>query len=225
MTIVFAGTGDQLKSMETRLSRSERLADGFIHIIGLSASIAAVTILLIAAVPRLPVHSSISLAIYGGALVAMFAFSAAYHLLPVNEWKGRLRRLDQAAIFVKIAGTYTPFAWLLGGILGFGLLASVWVAAILGVLYKVRASNPGYRMSIAFYLALGWASLILVGPLMSALAVTPLVLLVAGGSLYSFGVVFFAWQKLPYQTAIWHLFVLGGAVCHYFAVVTSVVIV
>ncbi len=207
-------------------SVSERIADGVIHAVGVAGSLVATCFVLTAAVPSLPAQSAVSLCIYGLAMVAMFSFSAAYHLIPVPHWKSGLRRLDKAAIFLKIAGTYTPFAAVsLGGFLGFGLLGVVWTVALFGAFAMLffRQGLRGY--SIFLYLGLGWSVLVVIQPLYASVPVTTMVLLCTGGALYSIGVIFHLWERLPFQNAIWHFFVLSAASCHFAAIVDSVVLV
>lgn len=209
-----------------RYSVPERIADGVIHAIGVAGSLVATAIVLKAAVPSLPAQSTVSLLIYGLAMVAMFSFSAAYHLIPVPHWKSGLRRLDKAAIFLKIAGTYTPFAAVsLGGFLGFGLLGIVWTIALFGA-FAMLFFQKGLRgYSIFLYLGLGWSALAVIQPLSASVPVTAMVLLAAGGVLYSVGVVFHLWERLPFQNAIWHFFVLAATSCHFAAIVDTVVLV
>lgn len=205
---------------------SERVADGVIHAIGVAGSLVATSIVLTLAIPSLPTQSTVTLVVYGLAMIAMFSFSAAYHLIPVPHWKNGLRRLDKAAIFFKIAGTYTPFAAVsLGGFLGFGLLGVVWTVALFGAfaMLFLRRGLRGY--SIVLYLGLGWSVVAVIQPLSASVPLTAMILLGIGGALYSIGVVFHLWQRLPYQNAIWHFFVLAAASCHYAAIVDSVVMV
>ena len=204
----------------------ERIADGIIHAVGVAGSLAATIILIAVAVPGLPAYSATSLVVYCVAMVAMFSFSAAYHLIPVPHWKGGLKRLDQAAIFLKIAGTYTPFAVVsLGGLWGYGLLGAVWSVALCGVIAKLFRRNGLGSLTIATYLALGWAGLVVIQPLAASVPLAAMVLIGLGGVLYSVGVVFHLWNNLPYQNAIWHLFVLAAASCHFAAIVDAVVLV
>jgi hemolysin III len=203
----------------------ERIADGIVHAVGVSGSLAATIIVIAVSVPTLPAHSAASLVVYGIAMVAMFSFSAAYHLIPVPHWKGGLKRLDQAAIFLKIAGTYTPFAVVsLGGLWGYGLLGAVWSVALTGAIAKLFRRNGLGAFTIATYLALGWAGLAVIQPLAASVPFAAMVLIALGGVLYSIGVIFHLWNSLPYQNAIWHLFVLVAAACHFAAVVDAVVL-
>ncbi|HMB48107.1 MAG TPA: hemolysin III family protein [Afifellaceae bacterium] len=204
----------------------ERIADGIIHAVGVSGSVVATIIVLSIAMPGLPAHSAVSLIIYSVAMIAMFCFSAAYHLIPHAHWKGGLKRLDQAAIFLKIAGTYTPFAVVsLGGLWGYGLLGAVWFVALFGALTKLFLRNDLGGFTIALYLALGWAGIAVIQPLAASVSPGTLMLIGAGGVLYTIGVIFHLWHSLPYQNAIWHLFVLVAASCHFAAVIDTVVLV
>ena len=201
----------------------ERLADGLIHGLGIFASLVALPILIVMAIPLLPAASVGSLAIYASASLAMFGFSAAYNLIPAPGWKDRLRRFDQAAIFTMIAGTYTPFALLkVGGVWGIGLFAAVWTVALFAAAVKLFLPGRLDRVSIGLYLALGWAGLAVIRPLAAALPLDALILLAVGGGLYTLGVVFHLWKRLAYQNAIWHGFVLAAASCHYVAVLRAV---
>ena len=207
------------------LTIGERIADGCVHVIGILASIIAVTVLIVLAVLYLPALSTTGLVVYGLASVAMFGFSAAYHLIPVPKWQDVLRRFDHAAIFIKIAGTYTPFALIkLGGVAGAGLLSTIWTLALVGAVSKLFFPLKLGRYSVPLYLALGWIGVFFIVPLFYALPTSALVLLGAGGLLYTIGVLFFLWEKLPYQVAIWHGFVLVAASCHFAAIVQAVIV-
>jgi hemolysin III len=203
-----------------RYTMRERVADGCIHVIGVTASLVALTVLLVVGVETQATLWLVSLAIYGLALVAMFSCSAGYHLVVRPKLKEVMRRLDHAAIFLMIAGTYTPFilikmntAW------GLGLLAVVWTMAAIGIAIKLLAPRFLDGLSTALYLVQGWAVIAAWEPLMSAMPGHVLTLLVVGGVLYTIGVVFHLWERLPYQNAIWHGFVLSAASCHYAAVI------
>lgn len=201
----------------------ERLADGAIHLVGIVGGLVATIYLFGRAFPDLSFSASASLLIYATAMVAMFTFSAAYNLIDVQAWTDRLRRFDQAAIFAKIAGTYTPFAVMkIGGFAGYGLLAGIWSVALVGIAGKLLSARPWKRTTILLYLALGWVGALVAIFAFDTLSPTSLFLLVAGGLLYSFGLIFHVWSKLPYQNATWHLFVLAATTCHFFAIVSVV---
>lgn len=201
----------------------ERLADGAIHLVGIVGGLLATIYLLGRAFPDLSWSASVSLIIYATAMIAMFAFSAAYNLIDVQAWADRLRRFDQAAIFVKIAGTYTPFAVIkIGGFTGYGLLAGIWSVALVGIAGKLLSARPWKRTTIFLYLALGWVGALVAIFAFDTLSTTSLLLLVAGGLLYSFGLIFHVWSRLPYQNATWHLFVLAATACHFLAIASVV---
>jgi hemolysin III len=209
--------------MEDHASNGERNADGLVHLIGLTVGLVAVGIMLVQALRQLPIPSTACLAVYGTGLMAMLGCSAIYHMLAAPRWKELFRRCDHAAIFLKIAGTYTPFAVVsMGGIVGYALLAAVWTVALLGAAAKLLLAHTWDRLAIVLYLALGWAVLTVFPPLIASVPPTALVLLGIGGVLYSVGVLFHVWSSLPYQNAIWHLFVLAGSACHFGAVMEAV---
>jgi hemolysin III len=201
----------------------EVIADHVIHVIGMASGLVAAVWLLSWAVLHLPAPSIVALAIYCAGLLAMLGCSGAYHMLPAPGWKPTLRRLDHAAIFVKIAGTYTPFALVkMGGTAGISLFAAVWIVAFAGVAAKLLLSAQWDRLAIGVYLALGWSGVATLQPLVSAIDAGALALLAAGGIIYSLGVFFFLWSGLRYQNAIWHGFVLAGTACHFGAVTLAV---
>ena len=198
----------------------ERIADGCIHAIGVTASLVALTALLVIGAQSRPLLWAVSLTIYGLALVATFSFSAGYNLVVRPKLKEVLRRLDHAAIFLMIAGTYTPFILIkMQTPWGFGLLAVVWTMAAIGIAIKLFAPRFLDGLSTALYLVQGWAVLAAWEPLMSALPGVALTLLMIGGVLYTVGVVFHLWERLPYQNPILHGIVLSAASCHFAAVI------
>ena len=141
-------------------SKAERVADGVIHGLGIGSSLVAVSILLTLAVPRLDGRAGLALSVYGIAIIVLFCVSAAYHLVPALNWKPALKRCDQAAIFFKIAGTYTPLVVLIGGVFAYAVLFVVWVAALGGAFAKLALGARFERISVALYLPLGWAALL-----------------------------------------------------------------
>jgi hemolysin III len=197
----------------------ERVADGTIHVISVTASLAALIALLVIGIHTQMVSWVLALTIYGVALVATFGCSAGYHLVARPRVKEILRRFDHAAIFLMIAGTYTPFVLIkMNNAWGLGLLAVVWTMAAIGIAIKLFLPRFLDGLSTALYLVQGWAVLAAWEPLRSALPGGVLMLLMVGGVLYTIGVVFHLWNRLPYQNAIWHSFVLSAASCHYAAV-------
>jgi hemolysin III len=205
-------------------SRAELIADGAIHVIGVTAGIAAAACLVAVAITQLSAGAAAAVIIYCAGMLAVFCFSAAYNLSRgPRRWL--LQRCDHAAIYVKIAATYTPFAALkLGGLAGFGLLGAVWGIAVLGAAAKLIMPAHFVRTSYVLYLAQGWVGILAAQPLLAALSTTALVLLLAGGVLYTVGVVFHLWSRLPYHNAIWHGCVLVASACHFGAVLDAVVL-
>lgn len=198
----------------------ERVADGCIHVIGVTASLVALTALLIVGVQAQPTLWIVSLSIYGLALVAMFACSAGYNLIARPKVKAVFRRLDHAAIFLMIAGTYTPFALMkMDAQWGLTLLAVVWTMAAIGIALKLFAPRYLEGVTTALYLVQGWAVIVAWHPLVSAVPERAAFLLMLGGVLYTVGAVFHLWERMPFQNAIWHGFVLVAASVHYAAVI------
>ena len=154
----------------------------------------------------------------------MFTASASYNLIPIESWKGWLRRLDHSTIYLKIAGAYTPFAAIsIGGFVGNALLATVWIVALTGLALKLLFPRRFEVLSIILYLALGWAAVFVAGDVMESLDSVALTLIVIAGGLYSLGVVFHLWEKLPFQNAIWHLMVLSATAVLYAAMAVEFV--
>jgi hemolysin III len=200
-------------------TKRERVADGCIHVVSVVASLIALVALLIVAFETQAALWIVSLAIYGIALVATFSCSAGYHLIVRPKLKSIFRRLDHAAIFLMIAGTYTPFALMkMDASWGLTLLAVVWSMAALGIAIKLFAPRYLEGISTALYLVQGWAVVVAWKPLVAAVPGHVALLLMLGGVLYTVGVVFHLWEKLPFQNAIWHGFVLTAASVHYAAV-------
>jgi len=198
----------------------ERLADSILHIVGIVTGTIAVTALMGTAAWLLPLPIALSLAVYGIGLLAMFVCSAAYNLTSSPKWKRTFQRLDHAAIFMKIAGTYTPFGVIMGGVPGYALLGFVWTVALFGAGGKLLGTN-WKGIDVLIYLLLGWVGVLAYRPLVHAAPPAALVLLGIGGVLYSVGVIFHLWRGLKYQNAVWHAFVLIATACHFGAVTTT----
>jgi hemolysin III len=207
-----------------RYSVGEEIAASVIHGLGIVLSIAGLVILTAFASVRGNAWHITSCSIFGATLVILYATSTLYHAIPNRRAKAALRVLDHSAIFLLIAGTYTPFSLVsLRGSWGWSLFGIVWGIAVLGIIFKVTMLRRWTRVSVALYLILGWVALIAMRPLLEALQPGGLALLLAGGAAYSLGVVFYAWRSLPYHHAIWHAFVLTGSVLHFFAVLLFVI--
>jgi hemolysin III len=212
------------KAVSRQLTRWEIGVDGAIHCAAIIAAIIGGTVLLVL-VSGQGALDIVAVSIYSGGLLAMLICSAAYNFGGRGRRRSWLRNLDQAAIFLMIAGTYTPFTVLhLDGAWRVSLTTIIWSIAGCGILLRILHGRLFDRLAIAFYLSLGWMALVAVAPLVRALDAPVLVigLLAAGGLLYTIGVIFHLWERLPFQNAIWHGFVVAAAAFHFAAVIISV---
>ena len=204
--------------------RWERRLDSAIHAVALVAGLVGGVILIMIAAQNGPVDVVVA-AIYSGGLLVMFGCSLAYNLGRWSRYRDLLCGFDQSAIFLMIAGTYTPFTVLrLEGPWSAALSGVVWSVAALGIGLRLFASRWFGRLSLALYLSLGWIGLIAVVPLARSVGLPILALLTAGGILYTVGVVFHLWERLPFQNAIWHAFVLAAAGIHFAAVAGTLLV-
>ncbi|ESY74018.1 MULTISPECIES: hemolysin III family protein [unclassified Mesorhizobium] len=207
-------------------SRAEMIADGIVHAVGIVLAISVGSALLALSAFRVGPGEYIAAAFYVVSLLTVLSVSMTYNLWPVSSpAKWVLRRFDHAAIYLLIAATYTPFlAQLEGSPLASWMIVLVWTAAVLGIAIKVFFPGRFDRLAIGFYLAIGWSGIILVKPLVQTLPTMSIALIVAGGIVYSCGVVFFAWKGLRFHNALWHGFVVTGAGLHLAAMVDCLVI-
>jgi hemolysin III len=203
--------------------RAELIADGIVHGVGVFGGLIAATALIVLAAVFASAYQIVTVSVYAAGLLAMLGFSAAYNLWPVSHRKWLLRRFDHSAIYVLIAATYTPiFTELADRVFAMSLLAGVWGVALVGIVLKLFFPGRFERLSVGLYLAMGWSGVIAYDAGFSSLPRLAFWFILAGGLLYTFGVVFHAWQRLRFQNVIWHLFVLLGAACHYTAVLDLV---
>ena len=203
--------------------RAELIADGVIHAIGVLAGIIAATVLVVLAAVYADATNVVGVSVYVAGLLSMLVLSATYNLWPVSPAKWLLRRFDHSAIYLLIAATYTPFILeVRDSVFALVLLVGVWCVAISGIVLKLCWPGRFDRVSVGIYLAMGWSGVMLYDAVVRALPALALGFLVAGGLLYSLGVIFHAWRRLRFQNAIWHGFVLAGAACHYTAVLDLV---
>ena len=203
--------------------RAEIIADGIIHAIGVLSGIIAATVLVVLAVVYADATDIVGVSIYVAGLLSMLVLSATYNLWPVSPAKWLLRRFDHSAIYLLIAATYTPFILeLKDSVFALALLVCVWCVAIVGIVLKLRYPGRFDRVAVGIYLAMGWSGMMLYDSVVKALPAVALGFVLAGGVLYSLGVIFHAWRRLRFQNAIWHGFVLAGAACHYTAVLDLV---
>ena len=203
----------------TRYSVAEEIAHATTHGLGLALSIAALSILVVFASLRGDPWHIVSCSIYGATLVLLYTASTVYHSIPSSRAKKIFQSLDHAAIYLLIAGTYTPFTLVnLRGRWGWTLFGLVWGLALLGILLETFAKQRVRVLSVVLYLGLGWLAAIAIKPLLDSVAPGGLILLLLGGLAYTGGVVFYSWRRLPYHHAVWHVFVLVGSALHFFAV-------
>jgi hemolysin III len=203
--------------------RAELIADGVVHGIGVFGGLVAATVLVVLTAVYASAFQVFAVSIYVAGLLAMLVLSATYNLWPVSRAKWILRRFDHSAIYVLIAATYTPVIMQVkDSIYAIAMLIGVWCVAIFGVVLKLALPGRYDRVAVALYLAMGWSGAMLYDAVAAALPSLALWFVVAGGALYSLGIIFHAWQRLRFQNAIWHAFVLLGAACHYTAVLDLV---
>jgi len=203
--------------------RAELIADGIVHIIGVCFGLIAATVLIVLTAIYATRFEVAVVSVYVAGLLAMLVLSATYNLWPVSRAKWVLRRFDHSAIYVLIAATYTPVIMQVkDSILAVVLLIGVWCLAIVGIVLKLVVPGRFDKLSVGLYLAMGWSGFMLYDAVVRSLPAMALGFVVAGGALYSLGVVFHAWRRLRFQNVIWHSFVLLGAACHYTAVLDLV---
>jgi len=206
----------------SQYTRSEEIAHVATHLVGLVASLAAIAALpLVAQANGAGAWRATGGVIFGTSALLLFTTSVLYHSVTSTRLKPRLRLLDHSAIFLLIAGTYTPFALgVLGGAWGWVLFSLVWGLAILGIAAKLALGFRFPLSSTVLYLAMGWIGVIAAHPLMESLSRSELAWIIAGGIAYTAGVPFYLWKSRRYTHAIWHLFVLCGVTCHFVAVLS-----
>ena len=214
----------QEQAIAAGYSIKEEIAHSISHGIGLLLSIVGlVTMLGYSSLYGDAWHITSS-SIYGATLIMLYGSSTLYHSVTIPDLKKVLQKLDHAAIYLLIAGTYTPFTLVnLRGGWGWTLFGMVWSIAIAGIVMELLVKERYHRVSLTLYLGLGWLIMIAIEPLLSNVATGGLVLLLIGGLFYSLGVIFYVWETLVYHHAIWHLFVLAGSASHFFAVLIYVI--
>jgi len=212
------------KHPDERFVAGEEIANSLTHGAGLLMGVAALVVMIVFAVQRGTALHVVSVSIYGATLVTLYAASTLYHALPDGRGKRVFGILDHAAIFLLIAGTYTPYTLVtLGGRWGWSMFGVTWGLAIVGILLETISRGRLRRLQLVMYLALGWIIVIAARPLVQSLSTGGLALLMAGGLFYTLGVTFFVWRRLRFHHAVWHVFVLGGSICHFFSVLLYVI--
>ncbi len=205
-------------------STGEEIAHAITHGVGAAGSLAGLVILVLRAVPTGDTRLIAGVTVFGVCMFLLYMASTLYHALTPPRAKSVFELMDHGAIYLLIAGTYTPFTLnVLQGRLGWTLFGVSWGLAILGILYEVVLKRPSKKLSLAFYILMGWLIVLAVKPLMAALPLPALELLGAGGIAYTGGAVFYAWRGFRYHHALWHLLVLIGTLTHYLCVLWYVI--
>ncbi len=212
------------KTIAPHYSTGEEIANSVTHGVGLILAIAGLAVLTAFASRLGNAWHVVSCTIFATTLILQYTFSTLYHSIQLPRAKSVLRVFDHSAIFLLIAGTYTPFMLVnLRGTWGWTLFGIVWTLAILGVLFQVSLLRRWQGISLALYIGMGWVVVIAIKPMIASVAPGGLILLLLGGLAYTSGVVFYLWERLRYNHAIWHGFVLTGSILHFFAVLFYVI--
>ena len=197
----------------------EEIAHSITHGVGAGLSIAGLTLLVALAVLYGDVYQIVSFSVYGATLIVLYLASTLYHGFQNPRVKRVFKVFDHASIYLLIAGTYTPFLLVgLRGMWGWTFLIIIWGLAILGVSFKALFIDRYHKLSVLAYILMGWLSVVLIKELWLNIPLGGLIWLGVGGAFYTVGVIFYALQKTPYMHVVWHFFVLGGSICHFFAV-------
>ncbi|MGH3087246.1 MAG: PAQR family membrane homeostasis protein TrhA [Rubrobacteraceae bacterium] len=215
-----------MRPAQTRYTTAEELANSVTHGVGLAASVAGTMLLLVLTILDGDGWQIASSAVYGATLIVLYTASTLYHAFRRPEVKRVLRILDHCAIYLLIAGTYTPFALVVlrDGWWGWALFVAIWSLTVAGIVFKVFFTGRLNALSTAVYIIMGWLSVLVAKPLVETLTVGALVWIAAGGIAYTAGTVFYHNRRIPYSHAVWHLFVVAGSVCHFFAIYRHVML-
>lgn len=197
----------------------DEIANSVTHGFGVVLSIAGLVLMIVYSSLNGNAWHVVSSSIFGSTMIFLYLASTLYHSSKTEKAKHFYKILDHSFIYILIAGTYTPFTLVtLNGALGWTLFGIIWGLAIAGVVFKFYFVHRFKILSTAIYLLMGWLIIFAINPLLDHLPIGGVYWLIGGGLSYTFGVVFYVWHKLPFNHSIWHLFVLGGSVCHFFAV-------
>mgnify|MGYP001803282764 CR=1 FL=1 len=203
-------------------AKSERIADGTMHAIGVIGAVTGAIVLIMWNAGLATAGQVAALAIYGATLLATFVASAMYHFTPWESLRPTLRRFDHAAIYLKIAGTYTPLVVMIGSWFAYLILGIVWGLAVIGITLKLFFWRAPGRFDPVLYLVMGWLSLALVWSLWPIVPLSTMVLIALGGLLYTLGVIPYSSEKLKYSMAIWHGFVVAASACFFAAIALAI---
>jgi hemolysin III len=202
----------------------EEIANGITHGIGVLLSIAGLIVLVVLASTRGDAWCVVSCSLYGASMILLYTASTLYHSFREPRIKRFFRIVDHCSIYLLIAGSYTPFTLVtLRGSWGYSLFGTIWGLALAGIVFKLFFTGRFNKTSTAIYILMGWIAVVAIKPILESIPRGGLILLFAGGLAYTSGVIFYAMKKVPYHHAVWHLFVLGGSTCHFFAVLFYVV--
>ncbi|HEU0278086.1 MAG TPA: hemolysin III family protein [Rhodanobacteraceae bacterium] len=207
-----------------RGSLAEEVANSVTHGVGIALSIAGLVVLVAWAALHGGALAVTAASVFGTTLILVYTASTLYHAIPIAAAAPVLRALDHIAIFLLIAGTYTPFTLLaLPPAWGWSLFTAIWALAIAGIVMELACPRQGRKLPAAFYVAMGWLAVVAIVPLKASLPTSGFALLLAGGVAYTFGVPFYLLHRMRWHHAVWHVFVLAGSVLQYFAVLLYVV--
>lgn len=207
-----------------RYTLREEIANSVTHGVGIVLAIAGLAVMMAFAARNGDAWHITACAIFCAALIVCFTTSTLYHSIPIERVRHVLRTLDHSAIFLLIAGTYTPFMLIsLRGPWGWSLLAAIWTLALVGIVLRLVLRGRLHGLVVGLYLAMGWLVVVATKPMLESVATGGLLLLAGGGLAYTVGVIFYKWRRLPYSHAIWHVFVLLGGAMHYFSVLFYVI--
>jgi hemolysin III len=205
-------------------SLAEEIANSLSHGLGIVAGILGLVLMFHKGLPHLEPSQLLAVGIYGSSIILLFLCSTLYHAIPHPKWKHRLKIADHCAIYCLIAGTYTPLMLiLLPGKQSSLLLTAIWSLALGGILFKTLFIHRFKKLSLVLYLAMGWLCMTVITDLIATMSTLGFQLLLLGGLFYSLGVVFYVGKKIPFNHAIWHLFVLAGALSHFFCIYLTVI--
>lgn len=208
--------------LNKRYTVKEEIANGITHGIGILFGIAALTILLFLSIKKGDLLSIVSFSIYGSCIILMYLSSTLYHSITNQNIKKILRVFDHSSIYLFIAGTYTPIALLtMKGYLRIGVLTAVWSIAIFGIIFKITTYtkiDKFKKLSLALYLGMGWIAVFTVKPIIQIASLRFFIWILVGGLIYTLGTIFYSMKRIPYSHAVWHVFVLGASVIHFFGI-------
>lgn len=213
------GTKEVKKLKRTTYTLGEEIFNSISHGVGAGLSIAALVLMIIKAAFTRNIYMIISACIFGAMMILLYTMSTLYHAITNKKAKKVFQIFDHCTIFLLIAGTYTPYTLVtLNGTIGWTLFGILWGFAILGIIFNAIDLQRFKKISVVCYLIMGWSIVFAFKPLLENLALGGLIFLFAGGIFYTIGVIFYVLKRVKYMHSIWHLFVLGGTICHFFSV-------